>query len=117
MSKIPKPTDDLRQEYEFDYSQARPNRFAARRATTERPTVTISLENGVASIWEIAKDGPVAVTSAGKTIAYVLAPEDFERSQREQRKLGFAKDLVGDIDLETFNEPSPKDMGFEDGGA
>ena len=76
-------------------------------------SVTASFaRNSIGAVWEMAKKGPVAVTSAGKTIAYVLAPEDFERSQRKPRTLGFAKDLIGDFDLDEFNSVTPEEMGF-----
>lgn len=68
--------------------------------------------NSIGAVWDMAKRGPVAVESAGKTIAYILSPEDFERSQRHPRTLGFAKDLIGDFDLEKFNSVSAEEMGF-----
>jgi hypothetical protein len=39
----------MREEYEFDYSQARPNRFAAR---MKRPVVAVVLEADVASVFD-----------------------------------------------------------------
>lgn len=40
--------DRVRDEYEFDYSRARPNRFAAR---MDRPVVAVVLEADVASVF------------------------------------------------------------------
>jgi len=46
----PKPsTDTMRDEYDFDYSKARPNRFAAR---MKRPVVAVVLEPDVASVFD-----------------------------------------------------------------
>jgi hypothetical protein len=39
----------MRDEYEFDYSQAKPNRFAAR---MKRPVVAVVLEADVASVFD-----------------------------------------------------------------
>jgi len=78
-------------------------------------SVTASFaRNSIGTVWDMAKRGPVAVESAGKTIAYVLSPDDFDRCQRQPRTLGFAKDLIGDFDIEAFNSVSAEDMGFEE---
>ena len=39
----------MREEYEFDYSEAKPNRFAAR---MKRPVVAVVLEADVASVFD-----------------------------------------------------------------
>jgi hypothetical protein len=41
--------DDVRPEYQFDYSQAKPNRFAAR---MKRPVVAVVLESDVAAVFD-----------------------------------------------------------------
>jgi hypothetical protein len=79
----------------------------------ESNSVTASFaRNCIGTVWEMAKKGPVAVTSAGKTIAYVLAPDDYERTRRKPRTLGFAKDLIGEFELDEFNAVTPEEMGF-----
>jgi hypothetical protein len=48
----PKPrceVDDVRPEYQFDYSQAKPNRFASR---LKRPVVAVVLESDVAAVFD-----------------------------------------------------------------
>jgi hypothetical protein len=47
--KSPKGTDELRPEYDFDYSQARPNRFAAR---IKGSVVAVVLEPDVAAVFD-----------------------------------------------------------------
>jgi hypothetical protein len=47
-SSIRKPKDEMRQEYQFDYAEARPNRFASRMT---RDAVTIVLEPDVAEVF------------------------------------------------------------------
>ncbi|MGO8671579.1 MAG: hypothetical protein ACLQVD_09480 [Capsulimonadaceae bacterium] len=79
--------------------------------TVESVTATFA-RNSIGTVWEMARKGPIAVTSAGKTIAYVLAPEDFERTQRKPRTLGFARDLIGEFDLHEFNSVTAEEMGF-----
>jgi hypothetical protein len=47
--KIERPeADDLRPEYRFDYSRAKPNRFASR---MQRPVVAVVLESDVAAVF------------------------------------------------------------------
>jgi hypothetical protein len=41
--------DDVRREYQFDYSQAKPNRFASR---MKRPVVAVVLESDVAAVFD-----------------------------------------------------------------
>ncbi|MFN0243508.1 MAG: hypothetical protein ACKVWV_11505 [Planctomycetota bacterium] len=45
-------SDDMRAEYEFDYSKARPNRFAAR---SPRTAVTVVLDPDVAAVFRTSK--------------------------------------------------------------
>jgi len=68
--------------------------------------------NSIGTVWKMIKNGPVAVTKPEKMIAYVVAPEDFECTQRKPRTLGFATDLIGDFDLDEFNSVIPEQMGF-----
>jgi hypothetical protein len=41
--------DDVRTEYQFDYSQAKPNRFASR---MKQPVVAVVLESDVAAVFD-----------------------------------------------------------------
>jgi hypothetical protein len=41
--------DNVRPEYQFDYSQAKPNRFASR---LKRPVVAVVLESDVAAVFD-----------------------------------------------------------------
>jgi hypothetical protein len=41
--------DDVRREYQFDYSQAKPNRFASR---MKQPVVAVVLESDVAAVFD-----------------------------------------------------------------
>ena len=53
MKKTPRTqrreVDDVRPEYQFDYSQAKPNRFASR---MKRPVVAVVLESDVAAVFD-----------------------------------------------------------------
>jgi hypothetical protein len=53
MKKTPRAqrpdVDDVRPEYQFDYSQAKPNRFASR---LKRPVVAVILESDVAPVFD-----------------------------------------------------------------
>ena len=44
----PEASDDLRAEYDFDYTKSRPNRFASR---TSGPVVAVVLEPDVAAVF------------------------------------------------------------------
>ncbi|MDV3002981.1 MAG: hypothetical protein N5P05_004636 (plasmid) [Chroococcopsis gigantea SAG 12.99] len=44
--------DDLKAEYNFDYSKARSNRFATR---TDEPTITVTLEPDVAKVFKTSE--------------------------------------------------------------
>lgn len=55
MKKKRKPAvehDDLKPEYDFDYSKSRPNRFASR---MRGPIVTVVLEQDVAEVFDSAE--------------------------------------------------------------
>lgn len=49
--RTPKPPDELREHYDFDYSKSRPNRFAARAA---EGSVAVVLDPDVASVFRSA---------------------------------------------------------------
>lgn len=53
MKKTPgkqrREADEIRPEYQFDYSQAKPNRFASR---MNRPVVAVVLESDVAAVFD-----------------------------------------------------------------
>jgi hypothetical protein len=46
---VRKPRHDIRPEYQFDYSQAKPNRFASR---LKRPVVAVVIESDVAAVFD-----------------------------------------------------------------
>lgn len=50
--KTTRKSDDLRPEYEFDYSRAKPNRFAAR---TGKGRATVTLDPDVAAVFTSAE--------------------------------------------------------------
>ena len=47
--KPQREVDDVRPEYQFDYSQAKPNRFASRMT---RPVVAVVLDSDVAAVFD-----------------------------------------------------------------
>jgi hypothetical protein len=65
MKKTPrKPrreVDDLRPEYEFDYADAKPNRFAA---AMKRPVLAVVLESDVAAVFDSAEKVNAQLRSA-----------------------------------------------------
>lgn len=80
--------------------------------------VTISAteaRNRIGKLWEEAADGPVTVVSAGKAVAVVLSPAEFEKltAQRRGAKAGFAKHLFREADLNALLETSLDDV-FEE---
>jgi prevent-host-death family protein len=60
--------------------------------------------NNIKKLWTTAASEPVTIESAGKPIAVVLSPEEYERLKGEPkpRKLGFAKDLLKGIDVDAL---------------
>jgi hypothetical protein len=53
--------DDVRAEYQFDYSQAKPNRFASR---LKRPVVAVVLESDVAAVFDSSEKVNAQLRSA-----------------------------------------------------
>jgi hypothetical protein len=53
--------DDVRPEYQFDYSQAKPNRFASRMS---RPVVAVVLESDVAAVFDSSEKVNAQLRSA-----------------------------------------------------
>ena len=47
--KPPRKASDLRSDYQFDYSRAKPNRFASH---VNRPVVAVVLESDVAAVFD-----------------------------------------------------------------
>ena len=73
--KQPRPApDDIRAEYQFDYSKARPNRFAA---AMKGSTVAVVLDPDVASVFQTSE----AVNSLLRSVISAL-PEDAKRDSR-----------------------------------
>ena len=80
--------------------------------------ITISAteaRNHIGKLWEEAADGPVTVVSAGKPVAVVISPAEFEKltARRRGAKAGFAKHLFGGADLNALLETSLDDI-FEE---
>lgn len=80
--------------------------------------VTISATEArsrIGELWDKAADGPVTVVSAGKAVAVVLSPAEFERltARRRGAKAGFAKHLFPRADLNALLETSLDDV-FEE---
>ena len=64
MKKTPRKRpelDDVRAEYRFDHSQAKPNRFAPR---MERPVVAVVLESDVAAVFDSSEKVNAQLRSA-----------------------------------------------------
>ena len=71
--KQPRPAPgDIRAEYQFDYSEARPNRFAA---PMKGSTVAVVLDPDVASVFQTSE----AVNSLLRSVISAL-PEDAKRN-------------------------------------
>ena len=73
--KQPRPApDDIRAEYQFDYSEARPNRFAE---PMKGSTVAVVLDPDVASVFQTSE----AVNSLLRSVISAL-PEDVKRESK-----------------------------------
>ena len=77
---LPKPAD-LRSEYEFDYSKAKPNRFASR---MDRPVVAIVLESDVAAVFDSAAKVNAQLRSAISS----RTPQKAVRRRVQRRRAG-----------------------------
>jgi hypothetical protein len=78
--KTPEVTDELRPEYDFDYSQARPNRFASR---MKGPVVAVILEPDVAAVF----DSSEAVNRLLRSVISAL-PKPSRSKTGSRRKAG-----------------------------
>lgn len=60
--------------------------------------------NNIGKLWDTASREPVTIESAGKPIAVVLSPEEYEKlkKQRKPRQPGFAKDLLAGVDVDAL---------------
>ncbi len=74
LNQPPPVPDDIRAEYQFDYSEARPNRFAAR---MKGSTVPVVLDPDVASVFQTSE----AVNSLLRSVISAL-PEDAKRDSK-----------------------------------
>ena len=68
--------------------------------------------NSIGKRWDKAAAGPVTIVSAGKTVAVVLSPAEFEKltARRRGAKAGFAKHLFPDVDMNALLETSLDDV-------
>jgi hypothetical protein len=72
----------MREEYEFDYARAKPNRFAAR---MDRPVVAVVLEPDVAIVF----DSAAKVNAQLRSILAARAPKKRRsRARAHRRKAG-----------------------------
>ncbi|MBV9848260.1 MAG: type II toxin-antitoxin system Phd/YefM family antitoxin [Armatimonadetes bacterium] len=73
-------------------------------------TVTATdARNNIGRLWENARRGPVKVLSAGKPVAVVVSPDDYEalkraaeRGARPVPRPGFAADLFPGVDVDAL---------------
>lgn len=83
MKRVRRPdVADLRDEYTFDYSQSKPNRFAAK---MQRPVVAVVLEPDVAKVFGSAKAVNAQLRSA---IANRRPKKAASRTRGSRRKAG-----------------------------
>ena len=71
-SKKSKDTDDLRDEYRFDYRKAKPNRFAA---AMSEGTVAVVLERDVAAVFKSSEAVNTFLRSAILAMPKTLRPK------------------------------------------
>lgn len=64
--------------------------------------------NNIGKLWKEAAKEPVTVLSAGKAVAVVLSPTEFQKltAPRRGAKSGFAKHLFIGVDLNPLLETS-----------
>jgi hypothetical protein len=77
----PKGTDELRPEYDFDYSKARPNRFAARMRGT---ALAVVLEPDVAEVF----DSSESVNRMLRSVISAIPRAKRRKTDRPHRKAG-----------------------------
>ena len=73
--------------------------------------------NNIGKLWERTSHGPVLVISAGKPVAVVVAPDDYEalrrtasQTGRPMAQPGFAKDVLPNWDATALVNISIEDM-------
>ena len=71
-SKKGKETDDLKNEYRFDYRKAKPNRFAA---AMSEGTLAVVLERDVAAVFKSSEAVKSFLGSAMSTMPRTLPPK------------------------------------------
>jgi len=62
-----------------------------------------SARNNIKKLWNMAAQEPVTVESAGKPVAVVMSPEEYERltgCATKPRQGDFAKDIFAGIDID-----------------
>ena len=86
MSKIPRngrrDSSEIRPEYQFDYSRAKPNRFASR---MNRPVVAVVLDSDVAAVFDSSAKVNAQLRSAMATRKHRKQPS---RVRAHRRKAG-----------------------------
>ncbi len=71
--------------------------------------------NNIGKLWKEAANEPIAVLSAGKAVAVVLSPAEFDKltARRRGAKAGFAKHLFQGVDLNVLLNTNIDDV-FEE---
>lgn len=60
--------------------------------------------NNIGKLWERASREPVTIESAGKPIAVVLSPEEYDKLKRRRkpRQPGTMRDLLAGVDIDAL---------------
>ncbi len=71
--------------------------------------------NNIGKLWTEAANGPVTVLSAGRPVAVVLSPAEFNKltARQDGIKAGFAKHLFPGVDMNALLETNIDEV-FED---
>jgi hypothetical protein len=77
----PKVADELRPEYDFDYGQSQPNRFASRMSG---PVLAVVLEPDVAAVFDTAD----SVNRMLRSVISAIPKSSRRKPDRSRRKAG-----------------------------
>lgn len=71
--------------------------------------------NNIKKLWCAASKEPVTVQSAGKPIAVVMSPEEYDKltAVKKPRKAGFLKEMFEGVDVDAIMAISLDDMFAE----
>ena len=70
--------------------------------------------NNIGKLWKEAAKEPVTILSAGKVVAVVLSPTEFQKltAPRRGAKAGFAKHLLPGVDLNALLSSHAKESRY-----